>query len=262
MDFSDGISASSSSLVVIPTMINSIGDVDDLVEMLEVWFLANRDEETGRFWSPSPLPAPGEGTYVSRHGFGYSVFEQDTAGIHSEMTVHVVLDAAVRFSVLKVRNDSTRARRLSASGYVEWVLGDLRAKSAMHVTTEVDPMTGALFVRNPFNSEFPDRIAFFDVDEASRTLIGDRAEFLGRNGSLQQPAAMARTRLSGGVSAALDPCAAIQVSFELAPGQERQLVFRMGVGRGIDDARALVNGFRGSAAARSASAISFRTSWR
>jgi cyclic beta-1,2-glucan synthetase len=209
-----------------------------------------RDEETGRFWSPSPLPAPGEGTYVSRHGFGYSVFEQDTAGIHSEMTVHVALDVAVKFSVLKVRNDSTRARRLSATGYVEWVLGDLRAKSAMHVTTEVDPTTGALFARNPFNSEFPDRIAFFDVDEASRSLTGDRAEFLGRNGSLQQPAAMARTRLSGRVGAALDPCAAIQVGFELAPGQERQLVFRMGVGRGIDDARALVNGSRGSAAVR------------
>ena len=211
-----------------------------------------RDEETGRFWSPSPLPAPGERAYVSRHGFGYSVFEHDNAQIHSEMTVHVAVDAPVKFSVLKVRNDSAEVRRLSATGYVEWVLGDLRPKSAMHVTTEVDPKTGALFARNPFNSEFPDRIAFFDVDETSRTLTGDRVEFLGRNGSLQNPAAMARTRLSGRVGAALDPCAAIQVGFELAPGQERQLVFRMGVGRGIDDARTLVNRFRGAAAARDA----------
>jgi cellobiose phosphorylase len=168
------------------------------------------------------------------------------------MTVHVALDAAVKFSVLKVRNDSAQVRRLSATGYVEWVLGDLRPKSAMHVTTEVDPKTGALFARNPFNTEFPDRIAFFDIDETSRTLTGDRAEFLGRNGSVQKPAAMGRIRLSGRVGAALDPCAAIQVGFELAPGQERQLVFRMGVGRGIDDARALVHRFRGSASARSA----------
>jgi cellobiose phosphorylase len=211
-----------------------------------------RDEETGRFWSPSPLPAPGEGAYVSRHGFGYSVFEHDNAQIHSEMTVHVALDAPVRFAVLKVRNDSAEVRRLTATGYLEWVLGDLRPKSAMHVTTEVDPTTGALVARNPFNSEFPDRIAFFDVDETSRTLTGDRVEFLGRNGSQQKPAAMARTRLSGRVGAALDPCAAIQVGFELAPGQERQIVFRTGVGRGIDDARTLVNRFRGSAAARDA----------
>ena len=36
-----------------------------------------RDEESGHFWSPTPLPARGTGTYVSRHGFGYSVFEYD-----------------------------------------------------------------------------------------------------------------------------------------------------------------------------------------
>ena len=48
-------------------------------------------------------------------------------------------------------------RRLSATGYVEWVLGDLRAKSAMHVTTEIDPRSGALYARNPYSTEFADR---------------------------------------------------------------------------------------------------------
>ena len=211
-----------------------------------------RDEETGRFWSPTPLPAPGGGPYVSRHGFGYSVFEHDTAGIFSEMTVHVATDAPVKFSLLKIRNDSGQARRLSVTGYVEWVLGDLRPKSAMHVTTEIDAATGALFARNPYNSDFPDRVAFFDVDETSRTITGDRGEFVGRNGSLQQPAAMKRARLSGKVGAALDPCAAIQIGFDLAPGQERQFVFRMGVGRSLDEARAHLARFRGAAAARTA----------
>ena len=189
-----------------------------------------RDEETGRFWSPSPMPAPGPGTYVSRHGFGYSVFEHETAGIQSEMTVFVALNAPVKFCVLKLRNDSAQARRLSVTGYAEWVLGDLRSKTAMHVTTEIDSKTGALFARNAYNSEFPGRTAFFDVDDTNRTVSGDRAEFLGRNGSLQKPAAMARTRLSGRVGAALDPCAAIQVGIEIAPGQERQIVFRTGRG--------------------------------
>ena len=34
-----------------------------------------RDEESGRFWSPTLLPARGDGAYVARHGFGYSIFE-------------------------------------------------------------------------------------------------------------------------------------------------------------------------------------------
>ena len=166
--------------------------------------------------------------------------------------MYVALDSAVKFTVLKIRNESGRSRRLSATGYVEWVLGDLRPKSTMHVITEVDPGSGALFARNLYNTEFADRVAFFHVDEETRTLSGDRTEFIGRNGTLGSPAAMGRSRLSGKVGAALDPCAAIQVPFELVDGQEREFIFTLGVGRDADDARNLAHRFRGSAAARGA----------
>jgi cyclic beta-1,2-glucan synthetase len=213
-----------------------------------------RDEESGHFWSPTPLPSRGATLYVSRHGFGYSAFEHAEDGISSELTVFVALDAAVKFSVLKVRNESGRARRLSATGYVEWVLGDLRSKSAMHVITEIDPASGAFYARNAYNTEFADRMAFFDVDDTNRTFSGDRTEFVGRNGTLANPAAMTRTQLSNKAGAALDPCAAIQVAFELADGEERQINFRLGVAgrRGADDAGKLVRRFRGPTAARDA----------
>ena len=211
-----------------------------------------RDEESGHFWSPAPLPRRGAGAYVARHGFGYSVFEHDEDGIGSELCVYVGIDAAVKFSVLKVRNASGRSRRLSATGYVEWVLGDLRPKTTMHVITEIEPKSGALLARNSYNTEFPERVAFFDVDDPTRSVSGDRTEFLGRNGALGNPAAMARARLSGRVGAALDPCAAIQIPFELADGEEREIVFRLGVGRNAADAGSLVQRFRGSTAARGA----------
>jgi len=211
-----------------------------------------RDEDSGNFWSPTPLPRRGANPYVSRHGFGYSVFEHTESGIYSELWVYVALDASVKFSVLKVRNESGRTRRLSATGYVEWVLGDLQSKSSMHVVTELDRETGAVFVQNPYNTEFTGRIAFFDVDDAIRTITGDRREFIGRNGTLRSPAAMMQSRLSGKVGAALDPCAAIQVPFELASGQEREIVFRIGAGRDAADAGNLVHRFRGSDAARGA----------
>ena len=169
-------------------------------------------------------------------------------------------DAAVKFSVLKLRNKSGRPRQISATGYVEWVLGDLRAKSAMHVSSEVAPGSGALYARNPYSTEFAGRVAFFDVDDPTRTVSGDRAEFIGRNGTLQNPAAMRRARLSGRVGAGLDPCAAIQVAFELADGEEREIVFRLGVGRNADEAGQLVQRFRGALAARDALAA-VRRQW-
>ena len=211
-----------------------------------------RDEETGHFWSPMPLPSRGATPYASRHGFGYSVFEHTEDGISSEVWVYVALEAPIKFTVLKVRNVSGRARRLSATGYLEWVMGDQRSKSAMYVRTEVDPNSGALLARNPYNTEFTDRVAFFEVDATTRTLSGDRTEFLGRNGTRRSPAAMSRLRLSGKVGVGLDPCAALQVPFELADGQEREIVFTLGVGRDVDDARNLVQRFRGSTAAREA----------
>lgn len=211
-----------------------------------------RDEERGHYWSPTPLPCRGITPYATRHGFGYSIFEHTERGISSTLTVYVATDAAIKFMVLVVRNDSDRPRQLSATGFVEWVLGDLRPKTAMHVVTETDPESGALLARNPYNTEFSDRTAFFSVDETTRTLTGDRTEFLGRNGCLQAPAAMTRTRLSGKVGAGLDPCGAIQVSFDLAAGEEREIIFKLGLGQTLEDARNLVHRFHGAAAARGA----------
>jgi len=209
-----------------------------------------RDEESGRFWSPTPLPAGSDRPYTSRHGFGYSVFEHTEDAVTSELWVYVDLTAPVKWSVLKIRNASNRPRRLSATGYVEWVLGDLRAKTAPHVVTAIDPDTGALFAENAYNAEFAGRTAFFHVDDASRRVSCDRTEFIGRNGTLSQPAAMMRSTLSGRVGAALDPCAAIQVAFALDAGQEREIVFRLGAGRDRDDAAGLLGRVRGADAAR------------
>ncbi len=209
-----------------------------------------RDEQTGQFWSPTPLPARGASPYVIRHGFGYTVFEHTEHGIACELWVYVAMDAAVKFTVLKLRNVSDRPRRISVTGYWEWVLGDLRPKSLLHVQTEVDLRTGALLARNHYNTEFPGRIVFLDVNDATRTVTGDRKEFLGRNGSLTQPAALRRTRLSGRVGAGLDPCGAVQVMLDLADGQERETCFRLGVARNSGELQGLIHRFRGADASR------------
>jgi cellobiose phosphorylase len=211
-----------------------------------------RDEETGQLWSPTPLPCRGSGVYVTRHGFGYSVFEHEEDGVRSELWVYVALDASVKFSVLKLSNHSGRPRKLSATAYVEWLLGDLREKTMMHVVTESDPGSGALFARNSYNTEFPNQVAFFDLDDSERGVAGDRSEFLGRNGSMRSPAALARTQLSGRLGPGFDPCAALQSRLSLEPGEERQLIFRLGLGRDATDSSSLVHRFRGSGSAADA----------
>ena len=216
----------------------------------EAWYL--RDEETGQFWSPTPLPARGDGTYVCRHGFGYSVFEYTQHGINSELWTYVALDAPVKLVVVKLRNLSGRPRRLSLTGYWEWVLGQWRHANLMHVVTEIDPGTGAVFARNVYNREFAGRTAFVSASEPARTVTGSRAEFLGRNGTLADPAALHRAHLSGRTGAGLDPCAVVQVSLDVPDGQERDVVFVLGAAENTEEAQHLVRRFGGPAGAHQA----------
>jgi cyclic beta-1,2-glucan synthetase len=211
-----------------------------------------RDEETGRFWSPTPLPAPGVSGYVCRHGFGYSVFEHYEADLFSEMWVYVAVDEPVKFALVRMRNHSGRKRRVSLTGYWELTLGEWRHLNQMHIVTRVDPRSGALLARNAYARDFAERVVFLTVSESNRTVTGNRTEFLGRNGTLRSPAAMRRTGLSGRTGAGLDPCAALSAVVDLADGEERDIVFTLGAGRGPEDAQRLVGAFSGAGAARQA----------
>jgi cellobiose phosphorylase len=211
-----------------------------------------RDEDTGRFWSPTYLPAPGQNAYITRHGFGYSVFEHTEDGIVSELWVYVAADAPVKIFALKLRNKSGRPRRLSVTGYFEWLLGELRHKESMHIITEVDQESGALLAQNFHNSDFAGRVGFANVNGLVRHFTADRNEFLGRNGSVSDPEALKCEGLSGKVGAALDPCAALQVPFEIADGEEKEVVFTLGMGSSIEHARKLAVQFTGSEPARHA----------
>jgi cyclic beta-1,2-glucan synthetase len=209
-----------------------------------------RDEETGRYWSPTPLPARGDGHYVTRHGFGYSVFEHDQDGIRSELWTYVAADEPLKFVVLKLQNHTDRPRRLSATGYWELALGEWRHANLMHIVTETDPHTGAVLARNAYRREFAKRVVLAAVSASTRTVTGNRMEFLGRNGTLARPAAMGRTGLSGQTGAGLDPCAAVQTIIDLPPGAEKEIVFLFGAGHSVEDAQRLVRQYAGPAAAR------------
>ena len=208
-----------------------------------------RDEDSGRFWSPTALPRAGSGPYVTRHGFGYSVFEHEEDGVASTLTQHVAIDAPVKFFTLQLHNRSARARRLSVTGFVDCVLGGQAQQTRLHVSTSVDAATGALLAVNPYNTDFAGRTAFFDTDATEVSFTGDRASFLGALGSLSEPAAMSQARLDGVVGAALDPCAAIRVPLQLAAGESTQVVFRLGAGQTADEAARLVAQWRGARAA-------------
>jgi cyclic beta-1,2-glucan synthetase len=203
-----------------------------------------RDDETGEFWSPTPLPIREPEPYVIRHGQGYTRFEHTSHAIEQSLDVFVALDAGVKFSRIRLRNLGTTARTISVFSYVEWVLGVYRSASAPFVIPELDAETGALIARNPYNNEFASRVAFADISEADRSYTCDRQEFIGRNRGPANPAALGRMSLSGSAGAGLDPCAAFHTSITLEPGEERFVVVTLGQAESIEAARVLVRKYR------------------
>lgn len=205
-----------------------------------------RDEESTHFWSPLGLPANGKTPYITRHGFGYSNFQHAEEGIFTDVSIHVDQELPVKFITITVVNQSDRPRKLTATGYVEWVLGELKSKSGMHILTEFDQTTHALIARNRYNSDFRHYITFFDVNESHHTFTTDRTEFIGRNGTLEFPDAMNRPQLSGKTGASLDACAAMMVPFTLEPGASKKLVFKLGAGKNLQEVQTTLQQLKGS----------------
>jgi cyclic beta-1,2-glucan synthetase len=138
----------------------------------------------------------------------------------------------VKFSVLKVRNLSNQPRRLSATGYVEWVLGDLRPEIGLHVITEIDPTAARSSRATPYNTEFrrPHRLlrrGRSGADPERRPRRIPRAQR-----ACWHPAAMTRTHLSGKVGPGWTPVPRSKPSSTWPPGRTHEIVFRLGVGAG------------------------------
>jgi cyclic beta-1,2-glucan synthetase len=205
-----------------------------------------RDEDTGEVWGPTALPIREKRTsYVARHGQGYSRFEHASHEISLELLQYVPVEDPIKISRMKIFNRSGRARHLSITAYVEWVLGQSRSTTAPFIITEIDPETGAIFARNPSSDQFGDRVAFADMNAQQTASTCDRTEFLGRDGAMDRPLALTSgAPLSNRAGAGLDPCGALQTHVTLNAASTTEIVFFLGQSATAAEARSLLEKYR------------------
>lgn len=227
-----------------------------------------RDDDTGVYWTPTSGPIREEEAYRTRHGQGYTVYEHNSHAIEQELLTFVpvsdsdmtdpasgeVLESPepIRIQRLRLRNSSSRRRRLTITGYHEWVLGTDKEETQLHVVTSWDTSTRTLLAHNAYHPNYGDRVAFSTSSPAPEHFTADRMAFLGRNGQASSPAVLRRKHLTDRVGAGLDPCAAIQFYLELEPGESTEVFFLMGQGADIEEVRSLVRKYRDPGAVEAA----------
>ncbi len=220
-----------------------------------------RDEETGEFWSPTPLPVRSNGAYVVRHGRGYSRFEHASHGITHALDWFVAEHDPVRIARLRLANTGERTRRLSVTHFVEWSLGDSRSKAQQAVVTWWDEGAETLMAHSWFNLDFPGRPAFVACDGTVSSYTASRTEFIGRNGAPISPEAMRRRELGAQTGRFHDNCGALMHPVELAPGEEAEVVFLLGQTETVEAAHEIVGRLRTPGAVQ-AELDAVRRAWR
>ncbi len=212
-----------------------------------------RDEESGHIWTPLPALETRHGRFRVQHGCGYSHYHHVSHGLAQDVYVTVASDDPVKLVRIRVTNHSPATRRLSLTYFAEAVLGVGRERSSLMLVSERDAASGALFMRNPYSVDFANQVVFLKVVDATQSVTADRRSFIGRNGSLRSPLALAthpsnlpadadpiEVGLDGRVGAALDPCMAVQSNAEIREGATAELFVLFGAGSDVAETRALL----------------------
>ena len=206
-----------------------------------------RDEETGEVWTPTPMPSGSNQPYRIHHGAGYSVFEHSSHGLRQKLTLFSSPEDPVKIIHLKVENTLAIHRRITATQYVEWVLGTKHSSSMAYIIPEYNSDLECLLATNPYNAEFGERVAFLIASKSIHGLTADRTEFLGRGGTASFPAALHRLGLESRITPGEDPCAVLQVHLDLIPGGKEEIYFVLGQGSDKEHAIKLVKKYHDSA---------------
>ena len=193
-----------------------------------------RDQETGEYWSPTwqPVRRDLEG-YECRHGTAYTRIAGKYKGIETEVTYFVPLSpvdepAPVELWVLRVRNAGPRPRRLRSFSYAEFSFADALSDLtnldwAQHIVFS-SCENGTISVGTKFNP----LVYFFASSEAPAGYTCDREDFVGRNRDLADPIVVETGNPSNAHSPRGNSVGSLTHDIELAPGEERQIVYVMG----------------------------------
>ena len=188
-----------------------------------------KDEVSNTISTPTSLGKRDCGTYRIRHGFGYSVFLHEEDQLSQKLTVFTPMEEPVKLWALELTNLSLQERYFTVTYYVEWVLGVDREQTNPYILTDYDNEHEYLYAKSVYNYDYRKNRAYIFSNEIITGYTGDRREFLGASGSIQNPKGI-QQKLSCNTGVCYDSCGAIQVPIAIRSGETRTIILGLGYG--------------------------------
>ena len=233
-------------------------------------FLYLRDVRSGSVWSAAFQPVCREPeSYAVTFHLEKAVFRRRDDEIETQLEIAVSPEDDVAVWRLLLSNLGDRVREIEVTSYVELVLGSTLEDFAhpafgkLFVETEWLPEGGALLARRRPRGDHDEPFHAFHalslerLPQAAIERETDRARFLGRGRSPEDPQALDGRALSGTTGAVLDPIFSLRTRVRLPPGGSARLSFATGAAADADTARRLAQKYHDPGAAGSAFALAF-----
>lgn len=213
-----------------------------------------RDDKNKEFWSAGYKPVCKDTeSYKVTHGVGYSIIEQEYSEVKSELLMFVTPKDPVEIMSLKLTNASEQDREISLFTYLEWNLGvspdDCREFQKIFIDNQYEAgingfiatkyMWGLVNEKGQHNNKSWEYAAFHSSSEKPISYDGDKESFIGMYNSEEHPRAMELETLEKHTGRFGDAIGALQIKVNLKPGETKQVVFTIGCGDNVDEARLL-----------------------
>jgi cellobiose phosphorylase len=216
------------------------------------------DHDSRDYWSASwqPVGKP-LSRYKSqcRHGSAYTVISSEYDGIATETTYFVPLGKAFECWHVRLSNLSGKPRRLSAFTYVEFAgnwdaWNDLINLQYTQHTVKMEVEGNIIDHGTNVNvPSVPDD--FSEKDQGRHTFLAltgaevvaydtDREVFIGSYRGYGNPAVVEQGRCTNSLAVGDNGCGTLQAWIALAPGETKEFLVLMGIGRGRNAGKAAV----------------------
>ena len=199
-----------------------------------------RDDESGDYWSVSwqPVGKPRE-HFRCRHGLSYITYESDYSDMAASQTLFVAMDDPVEIWDVRLRNDSPRARTISAFSYLEFSFHQVAMDNQnfqMSLYAAGSRCVDGVIEHDLYYEE--DGYQFFTSDFKPDGFDCLRDAFIGPYRTERNPLTVVSGACRSSFEKGGNHCGCLKKTLRLAPGEEARLIFLLGEG-GIDSGRAM-----------------------